>query len=650
MVKRKIMIEDLRKFKFLSDPQISHDGSHIAFVLSTINIEEDKYDRHIWMANTKTGEKSQFTYGVGSDTNPRWSPDDSKLLFVSKGREPDKKSQLYTINVSGGEAALMSESEEGISTPQWSSDGKSLLYITKVWTEKKPETDVKVVKRIKYKLNGTGFFEGRRSHVFVVSGNRKPKQLTNGEYDVDYAIWNPNGKEFAFVTNMQQDQDTSKVRDIYVSKLRDGEMRKITKGSHAIGSFSYSPNGRTLAFIGYGRLGEYAVDYDIYLIPSDGGEVKCITEGFDRSLGMSVGSDLRVATPSADPVWDSNGTHIYFLTTDTPYCNIYRIDTDTRKLDVIVSGKTVDGYSISDDGTKIAYNAMTAIEPCELYLMVRETSKLTRFNEQLLKQVNIIEPEHFTFTNRLGKIVDSWIIKPHSFEPGKKYPCVLEVHGGPRGSYGDTIFHEFQVLASMGWAVIYTNPRGSSGYEEDFTMAVMKHYGKVDYEDFMDFTDEAIRRFPWIDKDRLGLTGGSYGGYTTNWIITQTNRFRAAVTFRSICNWVSKFGVSDIGYTQPETISGEKTYWGQALLEQMKHSPLYYVDRVTTPCLIVHSEQDYRCPIEQGEQWFTALKLNGVPTELVRFPDENHELSRSGKPKHREERLQHMVRWFEAYL
>jgi dipeptidyl aminopeptidase/acylaminoacyl peptidase len=224
------------------------------------------------------------------------------------------------------------------------------------------------------------------------------------------------------------------------------------------------------------------------------------------------------------------------------------------------------------------------------------------------------------------------------------------MHGGPRGVYGNGVFQEFQLLAAEGWAVIYTNPRGSAGYDEEYTMGVMRHYGEVDLEDFMDFTDEAVRRYSWIDENRLGLTGGSYGGYTTNWIITQTDRFRAAVTFRSVCNWVSKFGVSDIGFMQPESISGAKTYWGEDLVRQMLHSPLYYVDRVKTPCLIVHSEEDYRCPIEQGEQWFTALKLNGVPTELVRFPGENHELSRSGKPKHREERFRHLIRWFREYL
>ena len=196
MVKRKVEIEDLRRFKFISDPQISHDGTRVAFVCSTINYEDDKYERHIWMTDSKTGESSQFTYGSGSDTNPRWSPDDSKLIFTSKGREPNK-TQLYVINADGGEAKIMAESDESLGSIQWSSDGKSVMYLSKVWTEEKPETDVKVVSRIKYKLNAAGFFEGRRSHIFLAKDGRKPKQLTDGEYDVEYAAWNPNRREIA---------------------------------------------------------------------------------------------------------------------------------------------------------------------------------------------------------------------------------------------------------------------------------------------------------------------------------------------------------------------------------------------------------------------------------------------------------------------
>jgi dipeptidyl aminopeptidase/acylaminoacyl peptidase len=316
----------------------------------------------------------------------------------------------------------------------------------------------------------------------------------------------------------------------------------------------------------------------------------------------------------------------------------------------MVQGAVIDSFTLSQDYSIIAFNAMTNQKPHELYIYDNNMSRLSKFNDRLFKSIEIIEPLHFTFKNRMGRIVDGWIIKPVGFDLNTKYPCILEMHGGPRSIYGDGIFQEFQLLAAEGYSVIYTNPRGSAGYEEQYAQAVMRHYGEVDYEDFMDFTDEAIKRFPWIDQTRLGLTGGSYGGYTTNWIITQTQRFKAAVTFRSICNWVSKFGVSDIGFMQPMSISGRKTYWKEDLIEQMKHSPLYYVGEVKTPCLIIHSEQDYRCPMDQAEQWFTALQLNGVPTELIRFPDENHELSRSGKPKHREERFQHMLRWFREHL
>jgi dipeptidyl aminopeptidase/acylaminoacyl peptidase len=651
MAKRRIKVEDLRRFKFVSDPQISPDGSMIAFVLSAVEHEEDRYDRHIWMAETGTGALYQFTHGQGSDTSPRWSPDGSKLLFLSRGREPEKKTQLYVIPLRGGEATPVAETDEGVGSPKWAPNGRDILFTSRVWTDEKPEdTDVKVIKRIRYKFNAMGYFEGRRTHLFTVRQGRKPRQLTDGEYDVEYAQWSPDGKEIAFITSMEPDADTTRVRDIYEVPAKGGDPEKITGGACAITALCYSPDGESIAFIGYDQPEELAVDYDLYLMPSGGGEKRCLTEAFDRSLGMGVGSDLRVSTPNLGAVWSSDGKHIYFLTADTPHCNVYKVGVDGGEVDTVIGGRVVDGFSVSGDGAKIAFNAMSATRPCELYLLDGEEKRLSRFNDRLLNGLELVEPGSFTFTNRLGRVVEGWIIKPVGWEEGRKYPCVLEMHGGPRGVYGDGIFQEFQLLAAEGYAVIYTNPRGSAGYEEEYAQAVMRHYGEVDYEDFTDFTDEALRRYPWIDETRLGLTGGSYGGYTTNWLIGHTDRFRAAVTCRSICNWVSKFGVSDIGFMQPESISGRKTYWGEDLVEQMRHSPLYYAGNVKTPCLIIHSEEDYRCPMAEGEQWFTALKLNGVQTELVRFPGENHELSRGGKPKHREERLRHILRWFREYL
>jgi dipeptidyl aminopeptidase/acylaminoacyl peptidase len=240
-------------------------------------------------------------------------------------------------------------------------------------------------------------------------------------------------------------------------------------------------------------------------------------------------------------------------------------------------------------------------------------------------------------------------MRPPDFEEGKKYPLLLEVHGGPRGVYGFSFMHEFQVLAAQGWVIVYTNPYGSGGYEEAFQAGLPGHYGERDYEDLMEAIDYTLRQYDFIDAQRLGVLGGSYGGFMTNWIVTHTNRFKAAVTMRSISNWISMFGCSDIGWTFGKWEMGGSVPWSDEEAYMAK-SPIRYVENVKTPTLIIHSEEDYRCPMEQAEQFYTALKFLGVPTELVRFPGEHHGLSREGKPQHREERINHIIRWFKTYL
>jgi acylaminoacyl-peptidase len=651
MAKRKITIEDLRRFNFVSDPQISPDGKQVAFVLSTINHKEDKYERHIWLVDAESGETAQFTHGFGRDTYPRWSPDGRSLLFLSAGRDPDeKKAQLWVIPRMGGEASMVAKTDEGVSKPAWAPDSKALLFLSKVWTHGKPETDVKVVKRIKYKLNGVGTFEGRRTHLFSVNPGRKAKQLTEGEFDVESARWAQDGKRIAIVTNMEEDADTSRVRDIYLVSSGGGELAKLTESKHVISDLSWSPDDDRIAFIGHDKPEGLAINSDLWVMDVEGGEKKNLTTFFDRSLNQTIGTDVRVSTPNPGAVWGPKGDEIYFVTASIPHSNIYKVRADGGLVEAVDDGKIIDGFSLSSDGSVLAYNAQDATHPAEIWVKSEDGERrLTGFNDRFLKRLELSVPEHFTFKNGLGEEVDGWFMKPPGDEKDGEYLALLEIHGGPRSIYGDGMFHEFQILAAEGYAVFYTNPRGSGGYGEDFAEAVMRHYGECDYEDLMLFTDEVLKRFDSIDTERLGVLGGSYGGYMTNWIIGHTHRFAAAVTYRSICNWISKFGVSDFGYMQPEAISGTKDYWDDILLH-LDRSPIRYVKNVETPCLVIHSEDDLRCPMEQGEQWFVSLKLNGVPTELVRFPDETHELSRSGKPKHREERLQHTVRWFNKYL
>jgi dipeptidyl aminopeptidase/acylaminoacyl peptidase len=650
MAPRLIRVEDLRGFQFVSDPRVSPDGRRIAFVLSRINIEKDAYKRHVWMADASSGGVEQFTYGQGSDTYPRWSPDGRRLLFLSSGRDEEKKAKIYVIPASGGEARMAARSDEGVVNPQWAPDSRRILYSSKVWTEEKPETDVKVIRRIRYKTNGSGTFEGRRVHLFTVRVGSKPKQLTSGEFDVDAAAWSPDGGTVAFVSNMEPDADISEVRDIYTIPAGGGGFVKVTDGRYAASEVSWSPDGKLIAFTGNDDPEGHAVDDNIWVMPSGGGEARNITGSLGRSLGQGIGSDLRVATPSPGHVWSRDGSSIMFLTASTPYSSVYRAGVDGGGVEEVVGGRTVDGFSASEDGSAIAFNAMDATHPAELYLRdALGERRLTRFNDKFLRQLKLSSPERFAFRNSEGAEIDGWIIRPPNLKEGEICPAVLEIHGGPRSIYGDGVFHEFQLLAAEGYAVIYTNPRGSAGYDEAYAKAVIGHYGEGDYDDLMRFTDEALRRFSFIDNKRLGVTGGSYGGYMTNWIVGHTDRFRAAVTFRSICNWISKYGTSDVGYMQPESIAGTEDYVGD-IGRHLEKSPIMYVKNVKTSILIVHSEEDLRVPIEQGEQWFTALKLHGVETEFVRIPGENHELSRSGKPKHREERLRHLVRWMNWHL
>jgi dipeptidyl aminopeptidase/acylaminoacyl peptidase len=636
--------EDLRKFVFISDPQTNPDGSKIVYVHTSIDYSKNDYVKHLWVHDIDKGKDIQFTYGEGKDSFPRWSPDGDRLLFLSSERQPEKNAQLYVISTSGGEAKLIADLDTGIINPKWSPDGKTILFSSRVWEPEKPESDVVVVKRISFKFNGVGLFAGKRVHLFTIkSTGGKPSQITKGEFDVRAYDWSPDNKEIAYVTNKDPDQDISHVSDIYIMPSKGGEAKKITDGEHQIHEISWSKYG--IAYLGNDFHAQSATNIGLWVKRNQDHKPLNLTEGFDRSLMRGIGSDLRFGTPSPGPIWSLKGDMIYFLTGEVPYSSIYRIELDTRKIEKVTNDITVDGFSFSDDFKILAYNAMTSTELCELYV---GDKKVTKFNNKYLKNLKLCTPHRYTWENELGDQIDGWIMKPINYEEGEKYPAILQIHGGPLGIYGEGIYQEFQILTSAGYTVLYTNPRGSAGYDEKYAASLNGRHGTIDYKDLMDFTKDALKRFSFIDENRIGVTGGSYGGYLTNWIITQTDLFKAAVTCRSTCNRHSHHGYSDLGYKHGT--SGNMGYpWRdeEKLLEQ---SPLRYVKNIKTPTLIIHSENDLRCTIQQAEEFFVALMELGVDTEMVRFPDENHELSRSGKPMHREERFKHILRWFDKYL
>jgi acylaminoacyl-peptidase len=643
---RKLELGDLWRFGSVADPQVSPDGDRVIFVYTDIDYEGDSYSKKLWMWNRAEGAQ-EFTHGPGSDTYPRWSPDGERILFLSSGRTEEKKPQLLVIPAGGGEARLVAELEGGVSNPQWFPDSERILFTSRVKEER--DSNVLVVKRPRYKLNGEGLFPGERPHLFSVKIDGDPVQLTEGEFDVEAFQLSPDGEEIALVTSLEAMADLTFIRDIYIIPSRGGNLSKVTEGKHVIESVSWSPDGGRIAFQGHDLRRSVATNTDIWVVPREGGEAVNVTGDFDRTIGLTVGSDLRGTTPPPGAVWSPEGDSIYFLTADIPYSNLYKVDLETRRVEQVTRGKSLDGFTLSRDGGVVAFNALDSTSPPELWVMEDgEEKRVTTFNDSLLEEVQLVEPEHFTWTNEEGREIDAWILKPLKFTPDETYPAILEIHGGPRGVYGDAPFHEFQLLASEGYAVFYTNPRGSGGYDEEYHAVLRGEWGGPDYRDLMDFTDETLERYSWIDPSKLGVTGGSYGGYLTNWIITHTDRFKSAVTLRSTCNRHSFQGTSDIGFLYAEEANGGNPWDDEDKL--LSQSPIRYVKNAKTPTLLIHSEEDLRCPMEQAEQFFEALMRVGVETELVRFPEENHGLSRSGKPKHREERLQHILRWFNKHL
>ncbi|MFQ6076909.1 MAG: prolyl oligopeptidase family serine peptidase, partial [Candidatus Bathyarchaeia archaeon] len=507
MSKRKVKVDDLRRFVFVSDPQVSPDGSRVAFVHTRIDYSNDRYVKHIWVWDGESGRAEQFTHGTGSDTNPRWSPDGKQLLFLSKDRLQDnKKPWLWTMPADGGEARLVADLEEGISDPVWAPDSRRILFLSRVWTEGRPKSDVKIIKHIRFKHNDLGIFEGRRLHLFTVRARAsgRPRQLTKGDFDVEAAKWTPDGRKIAFIANMEEDADINLVRDIFLIPAKGGEPEKFTDGWHIISDLSYSQDGSQLAFIGHDRPDFPGKNLDVWVMPGEGGEMRNLTEEFDRSIGRRLGSDLRVTTPNTGPVWAPGMDAIYFLTGTVPTANIYRVHVRSREVKQLTRGMNIEGFSLSEDASVLAYTAMDATHPAELWVKDEKGDRrVTKFNDRLLRRLQLEAPEHYTFKNELGEEIDAWMMKPPDFDPGKKYPAVLEIHGGPRSIFGDAIYLEFHLLNAAGYIVLYTNPRGSGGYGEEYAAMLDGHWGEVDYRDLMTFMDDALERFNFIDPDRL---------------------------------------------------------------------------------------------------------------------------------------------------
>jgi dipeptidyl aminopeptidase/acylaminoacyl peptidase len=641
---------DLTRIRFVSDARVSPDGRTIAFVVTTLSEERDEYLSQIWLVDTAGGEPRRFTAGPRRDTAPRWSPDGARLAFVSE-RDAKKKGQLYVMPVAGGEPTRLTDLRHGVSAPEWSPDGTRLAFVSRVggWMEPESEEEKRksrpprVITTLKYRFNGEGFTYDRRPQIFTVAADGgEPRQVTEGDYDHADPAWSPDGRALAFAAARHDERDHDDATDIWLVPAEGGAPRRLTDTRGPAGHPAFSPAGDTVAYLGRASRNAFGRNIRLFTVPVAGGVPRCRTEGFDRSCGP-------LGVP---PLWSADGGALTLAAEDQGTLGLFRVEMGGGAPRCLVGGeRVVGGYSASRDGSVLAFTASDPGAPSALFVCGADGGgerQLTDFNREWTGEVTLARPERFRF-ERAGFAVDAWIMKPHGLEPGRRYPLLLNVHGGPHAQYGYPFFDEFQVQAGAGYGVLYANPRGSQGYGEAFTTAVVGDWGGGDAADVQAALDEALRRFDWIDPDRLGLLGGSYGGFMTSWIVGHSKRFRAACSERAVNVQTSMFGTSDIGFVFNQVELGGILPW-EDTAKYLERSPLTYAKDITTPLLILHSEDDLRCPIEQAEQLFVALKTLRREVVFVRFPDENHELTRSGKPRHRLERFRILLEWFAKHL
>jgi len=694
--KRPITETDLFKFVWITDPQISPDGSQVVFVRETVNEKKDGYDTALWIAPADGSEPPRaFTSGP-ADSSPRWSPDGRQVVFVRAEGKKGSSPQLYLISTRGGEAVALTELPKGAGSPDWSPDGKTIVFASRAnpkdlekWhkskekgkgeakekaaekkedagedEEEERESDVRVITRATYRLNGAGYADPTRpSHLWTVdvpaAGESKPqpKQLTLGEFNEDDPAWSPDGSQIYFrADQVKEPYYDLPDNDLFVVPAHGGKVQKVVSIEGPIEEFSLSPDGGRVAFSGYlnGNPPRSHNQTDLFVADArPGAQAHNLAEGYDGEVLAGLTGDQhppRGGTPKPI-VWSRDGRALYLSTGERGRANLMGFDAATGVASPLTRGdQEVIAYSASKDASRIAVVLSNPLVLGDLYVVDTASRRLTPLaqpNQELFSQLDLTAPEEITYKSFDGKEIHAFVQKPPNYKAGEKYPLILNIHGGPHAAYGYTFFHEIQWMAAKGYVVIYPNPRGSSSYGQEFGNVIQYEFPGDDAKDLLAGVDEMVKR-GFADPKRLGVTGGSGGGILTNWIVTQTDRFAAAVAQRSIADWSSFWYTADFTLFRPTWFKGAP--WEDPQ-DFARRSPITHIENVKTPLMLIEGEADYRTPpTAGGEQMFRALKYLKRPVVMVRFPDESHELSRSGKPWHRIERLRHITAWFDKYL
>ncbi len=655
-----LKLTDFLDYQYLSALEMAPDEEHSVFVVSHAEEEENTYRSSLYLYEHKTGTVRRLT-ALEQENNPCWL-DGSTVLFPSM-RDKNCKARVekgehwsifYTIDIHGGEATEYMRVPYAVSKVVPLGDDKFLMTVRhennginlhqyegleKQKQEKLLEQnrDYEVLTEIPYWANGGGFTDSVRSRLYIYDKKADSMTPITGEWDDAEYCDNQNGKVL-YVSHYFRGKAASTVGIFQYDTASQKTTTLLDDGTYSVNVAGYL-DGRV--FCTATDMLHYGINenQDFYWV--ENGKLTPWAQ-HDLGYGSGVGSDCRLGGGHSWQVYDHK---LYFLSTEGYYTYLKSLDVSGKMETLTKPNGSVDSIAVSKD--EILFIGLRGMRLQELYrLKDAQETQITTFNESIVETKTLSKPEHISFEND-GVALDGWVMKPIGFDPAQKYPAIFDIHGGPKSAYGDIFYHEMQLWANRGYFVFFCNPRGGNGKGNVFA-DIRGKYGTIDYEDLMAFTDLVLKQNPQIDPDRVGVTGGSYGGFMTNWIIGHTNRFKCAASQRSISNWISMFCTTDIGYYFAEDQNcstpwenDDKLWW---------HSPLRYADKVTTPTLFIHSEQDYRCWLTEGLQMFTALKYHGVESRLCMFRGENHELSRSGKPRHRVRRLEEITQWFEEHL
>ena len=650
----------------IGDVKISPDGNLVAFSVTRVLEEENTRRREIWMqvlrGGRPDGEAYRFTDPTADSHSPVWSPDGQFLSFTSD-REGDPNSTWFLrVGGPGGEAFHI----EGVrGAPVYSKDGQWVVYLASPEISRvedkngwiapdaisktlDPERfDGRVVTSSRYKRDGVLTFQNHFSTAvadeiyLVASDGGTPRRLTELPFDKSGISWSANGRVIFFSGDSEQNDEsnTQLTQDVWAVRINDGAVATITTNPGSETAPNPSPDGTRLVFLSNPERGA-EVDIMISEIGSDGSlrsEPENLTSGWDLDPGI--------------PEWTADGTGILFTAGIDGNRQLFRVATSGGPVTQVTSGdRQITSISLSSRGDIMAYASTDAVSPTELFLARGDgtgETRVTDLNGAWLDGLSLVAPERLSWFVGDSVEVEGWVVRPSGYVPGRKYPLILKIHGGPHGAYGNTFFPTFHVLSASGFFVLYSNPRGSASYGHDFKYATRGRWGLMDSEDFLTGVDAALEKYPDIDETRIGVSGGSYGGFMANWLSATTDRFQAAVTSRSITNWESWWGTSDAQGLTAYEFYGQP--WERRDLYR-RLSPISYVENVSIPTLIIHSENDYRTPIGDGEQWFMALKKLGIPVEMVRYPRSSHGLSRTGEPWLLVDRLERMRTWFLHWL